>query len=535
MKNVFMGAVFAVLIQGNLQAQQAVKSSAVKTTPTGINSIEEAVESAVKNHPALSATRKSSEAARSGIAEAEGELYPSIDFRSAVGREENENSTTINAGDAHRSLTRFESSLLVRQSIYAGGRISNNISRRRHASNEAFFLYLDEKEKTVFNAIDAYLGYSRTASLIVLAKKNVQIHQNILKIVNERKKRGMSRDADVIQVKGRLALAQAQYQRELANKYSSAEQFIEAVGNKPGKALKEAAGVHSKLPKSLPAAKMSALSQHPLLTARQSTVDQAHFAVKESDAAFRPQLALELRAQENDNVGGTLGNDDQYSAMLVLNWNLFRGGADKAIKVSRLFQEENAKDLLFDEKGKVIRNVAVSWHDYKGILVELNYFMQHEKASFQTLKAYQEQYKLNKRTLFDLLNAQNELFLASSRVIETKFAKVRGIYSIFGNMGNISSLFMKAEKSPEQVKLAEVAAKVAAKAKAEKAAAKAKADKAAAKAKAKADKAAAKAKKAAVKAKGEKVVAQGKAGKANAKAKVKKGAYVLDIKDVPSK
>ena len=59
----------------------------------------------------------------------------------------------------------------------------------------------------------------------------------------------------------------------------------------------------------------------------------------------------------------------------------------------------------------------------------------------ETLTAYEEQYKLNQRTLFDLLNAQNELFLASSRVIETKYAKIRGVYSIFGNIGNVSQQF----------------------------------------------------------------------------------------------
>ena len=63
------------------------------------------------------------------------------------------------------------------------------------------------------------------------------------------------------------------------------------------------------------------------------------------------------------------------------------------------------------------------------------------------MDAYKEQYKLNQRTLFDLLNAQNELFLASSRVIETKYSKLRGLYSIFANMGNISSLFEEPVKA----------------------------------------------------------------------------------------
>ena len=29
------------------------------------------------------------------------------------------------------------------------------------------------------------------------------------------------------------------------------------------------------------------------------------------------------------------------------------------------------KDLLIDEKRKIVKNTAIAWHDYKGILVEI--------------------------------------------------------------------------------------------------------------------------------------------------------------------
>jgi outer membrane protein, adhesin transport system len=426
-------------------ADAKVETSAVVTEPvlTEVSSLEDAVKSAILNHPALSAANKSSQAAKSLIDEAEGELYPSIDIRTASGRDENENSTVINDGDHHRSQTPFESSLLIRQNLYTGGRISNNIEKRRSTSSEAFYSFLDEKERTVFNAIDAYLEFCRNRTLIGLAEKNVKVHESILAIVAERKKQGMARDADVIQVKGRLALANAQYQRELANKASNAEQFEEAIGLKPALKVNEPLEINSKLPKNLVDAKIAALSTHPILTARRYNVEAAKSAAKEVDGSFHPQVALELRGAENDNIGGTRGNDDAYSAMIVVNWNVFRGGADKATKISRLFEAGQAEDLLTDERRKISKNVAISWHDYKGILVELNYFLQHEKAMKETLTAYEEQYKLNQRTLFDLLNAQHELFLASSRVIETKYAKIRGVYSIFGNMGNISGQFVE--------------------------------------------------------------------------------------------
>ena len=412
-----------------------------------IGSLEEAVRSALKNHPALSAARKASDASKLGVSEARGELFPSIDIRTAAGREQTENSSVINDGDQHRSLTRFESSLLLRQNLYTGGRISGNIEKRQNLASENFYLFLDEKERTALNAIDSYIEYCRNKALISLAKDNVTVHEDILKSVDERFKRGMSREADVIQVKGRLALAKAQYQRELANRLAAIEQFRESIGSEPSNDVKEPEGLKADLPKDLAAAKNSALTEHPSLKARKHNVKAAYAAVKESEGAFYPQVALELRAAENDNIGGTYGNDDAYSAMVVVSWNIFRGGADKSIKSARLLEAGQGEDLLIDEQRKIARNIGVAWHDYKGILVELNYFLQHEKASKETMAAYREQYKLNQRTLFDVLNAQNELFLASSRVIETKYSKLRGLFSIFGNMGQVSTLFDISEKS----------------------------------------------------------------------------------------
>ena len=448
MKSLVFTAISVALLQAGAVAAKGpstvkpVPQSAAATQSNGkINSLRQAVKSAIANHPALSAARNAQQAAASGIDEAQAELYPTIDLRAAAGRAQSENSTTVNDGDQHRTMNPFESSLLIRQSLYSGGRISNNIAKRKNSASEAFYSFLNEKEKTVFDAIDVYLEYRRSTFLVQLAKNNVKVHQDILATVSERKKSGMARAADVVQVKGRLALATAQYRRELANQASNSEQFIEVIGFKPTAKLSAADDMSKLLPKDLRVAKNEALLQHPLVKARKSNLEAAQSAVKEADGAFRPQVALELRAQENDNVSGSYSNDDSYSAMLVLNWNLFRGGGDKAIKRSRIFEAAQAESLLLDEKRKIVRNTALAWNDYSAILVELNYFLQHEKAMKETLGAYKEQYKLNQRTLFDLLNAQNELFLASSRVIETESAKARGVYAIFGNMGNVSSKF----------------------------------------------------------------------------------------------
>ncbi|NQZ59536.1 MAG: TolC family protein, partial [Lentisphaeraceae bacterium] len=136
-----------------LQAGAIAAKTPANTTPAAaitmsvqakdkINSLQRAVKSAIANHPALSAARQAQQAAASGVGEAQAELYPTIDLRAAAGRAQSENSTTVNSGDQHRTMNPFESSLLVRQSLYSGGRISNNIAKRKNSASEAFYSFL---------------------------------------------------------------------------------------------------------------------------------------------------------------------------------------------------------------------------------------------------------------------------------------------------------------------------------------------------------------------------------------------------------
>ena len=133
---------------------------------------------------------------------------------------------------------------------------------------------------------------------------------------------------------------------ELANKAANLEQFEEAVGMKPEADLAQPTEKYKDLPENLADAKAVALAEHPLLKARKANVDAAKSAAKEVDGAFHPQVALELRGAENDNIGGTRGNDDAYSAMVVVNWNVFRGGADDAAKSARLFEAAQAERFI---------------------------------------------------------------------------------------------------------------------------------------------------------------------------------------------
>ena len=416
------------------------------TTFAAQMTLKDAVSKAIKSHPSVRSAANAVESANHTLDASKAAYLPTADLRVASGQEESENASVTGNGDTHRRLTRFESSLTIRQNLYSGGRISSRVKQSKAFLNEQSFNLLSQKELVALNAIEAYLEVLKSADLVNISQENVKSHNDSLSTTSKRQEEGIARKSDVIQVKGRLALAEAQLQRELANKEATLERFYEAVGEK-AKDLVTPKSIASKIPKDLRIAKNQALLNHPELKALNAAVDRAEAAISEAQASYQPEVNLELTGNENNNLSGVRGNNDSYQAMVVGNWNLFRGGADKATVASRVSDKGGAEETTLDRQGVIKRDLAVAWYARQAVLVELNYFKQHKATVENTLEAYKEQYKIGKRTLFDLLNAREELFQANARVIEASYSSQLSVYDIFARMGKVSNTVL----TPPQV------------------------------------------------------------------------------------
>ena len=436
-----------------------IKRSAVALGLIGLTStfaapkmtLDQVIDKALKFHPRVKSAESTLESAVQGVKSAKAEFLPSVDARFAIGPEEAENSSTKNDNNEHRSLTRVESSLQVRQLLYSGGRTTGRINQAKSFFTEQKYNLASQEDTIAINAVDAYIAVLRNAELIKVAHQNVKAHREILKTTADRREQGIAREADVIQVKGRLALAEAQLQREITNRDSVVAQYLEAVGEKPGE-LSQIDDQSAGLPKDLTQATTFTALNHPELNLLYNSVKRAGHAITEAKAAYQPEVALELTASENENLSGVEGTNDSYQAMLVTNWNLFRGGADQAEIRSRMAQRATAQEDLIERKNILVRDLTVAWNSRKATLVELNYFKQHRDTVKNTLDAYEEQYKLGQRTLFDLLNVREELFQASARVVETEYAATLSVYDIIARMGQLKSFVEEKGKLTYEVK-----------------------------------------------------------------------------------
>src|SRR5690606_25601151 len=74
-----------------------------------------------------------------------------------------------------------------------------------------------------------------------------------------------------------------------------------------------------------------------------------------------PQLDLQLNGRQGDNLGGVEGRDTSASALVVMNWNLYRGGADTARKREFVHRHQQSKEESARAARQVENDVRATW------------------------------------------------------------------------------------------------------------------------------------------------------------------------------
>ncbi|MAF98723.1 MAG: hypothetical protein CMH26_08820, partial [Micavibrio sp.] len=62
-------------------------------------------------------------------------------------------------------------------------------------------------------------------------------------------------------------------------------------------------------------------------------------------------------------------------------------------------------------------------------------FAAQADANTEVVKAYKDQFNLDRRTLLDVLDAQNELFVSRSNTINSEFLEVFAVYRLLALKG----------------------------------------------------------------------------------------------------
>ncbi len=403
-------------------------------------SIVDTVRAALQTNPEVEQVRADRRAVEEELRQARSLWFPSLDATASAGPERAHNSNTRDrtSGNDSTTLFRTDAELRLSQLLFDGFETQGEIERQRARLDSAARRVEEAAEFTAVDAVQAHLDVLRLARIVELNETNLHEHEKILAKVRRLERQGRGNLADVRQTEARVGDARASLEtarRQLAD----ARALYERVVGMPPEDL-----VLSELPQGLlPAGPEEAASRasvhNPTVLIAATDVDVAQAELTKARAGYYPKLTAELSARFRDRVAGLSEADDEEAALLVLRYNLFRGGGDLAREREAFHRLNEARANLAKARRQAEEEARRSFNALNEARARTEALRFTVEAQRRTRDAYAAQFDIGQRSLLDLLDAENQLFLFRVQLTTAEFAERFAAYRVLAVTGSLLS------------------------------------------------------------------------------------------------
>jgi len=404
------------------------------------NALYENIQEILKTNPAIQERLKNFRATQQDLNIANSEYYPTLDLRlvASYNRAGDDDQNILHNDVDKSQYESYESTLTFTQNIFNGFSTMNQVDYQKSKSLVAAYKYIEKSNEIAFLMSEAYIKVLRTQALLETARQNVQINESIYSKVKELSDSGLTTDSEVKKIHSSLSLAKSKLTVANNSALEAQYNYRRILGRMPNLTKMQKPDFHIVMPSTIDDAAIFAIKHNPSLLVGQYNIKSAEALYRQNYKGYYPKLDFEVSQTYNDSFPSDNGfstTDDRFKARLILTYNLFRGGSDKA-KIQKNISKINQEiDLKKDIKRKVVEDLDVAWTFYEMTINQLKDLKEYSSYAEETMVLYKEEYNLGRRTLLDLLTAQNDVINSREQIIKTEYDKLFAKYRILDAMG----------------------------------------------------------------------------------------------------
>lgn len=396
-------------------------------------SLNTAIKIALEANPEIGEAIANREAIEFELRQARGLYLPKIDGEARYGAQHLESPGTRASGTSDDTLDRREGRLVLSQRLFDGfnrrGERHHQASRVDGASHRVY----ERSEFIALNVVREYLEAGRLLRIVQYSTDNVAYHRKILGNLKEGQESGSISIADRQQAEERVYAAETREIEAIEDLNGAKIRFFKLVG-KPLDNFQAPRSVTSVQPRSLPNALGVARTNNPLIKIARADIDAARALITQARSEYLPKLDVELQGRLGNDLDGVRGDESELRAELVLRWNIFKGGIDRANTQEQIRRSDEERFGLRRAHREVEEQVRLAWD--RRVQQRKRYAsLRDQLASTERLiESYAEQFKVGDRSLLDLLDTQNTRYNTQISVETARsaleFAEFRVLASI---------------------------------------------------------------------------------------------------------
>lgn len=382
----------------------------------GMN-LNDTLHDVLATHPDILEKQKSYNTAIFNTKAAGAGNFPIVVFEGEVGYQTKKDSSTSYKNKESRY---WDARITARQNIYDGGKVSLDEDVRNAYAWSALYGYLRVANTKIYETIRAYINVLKLYKLKNLSMENVQIHQNILESAKLRLKNGGQGRSELERVLGRLSIARtkmllrkSEYEKSLYVLHKLLGRFVAYED------MVKPAFDDSLLPISLKEALLTQITYHPAYKEGDYAVSHKEFEHKRQKSERMGRLYLEASAGASDESR----KEDENDAYVALKYEhtLYAGGKrGEKIQgaISAMHQEQQKQ---YSVRRSLMHDLELTWSSYRLLYSQIGELKKSLYFTKKALKTYQEEFRIGRRMLITILDAQNEYQNAQDQLISMQY------------------------------------------------------------------------------------------------------------------
>lgn len=406
--------------------------------PAMADDLREALLQAYQTNPTLDAARANQRATDETVPIARAAGLPSLSgvasYTEFLKKSANNFTSPVRNFDANVNLS---------IPIYSGGAVRNSLLAAE-TRVEAGQADLRGSESALFSqVVAAYMDVILAEAVVGLNRSNVDVLSVNVQATSDRFTIGDLTRTDVAQSQSRLAIAKSDLRTAQSNLIGSRERYIQVIGKAP---------VELAPPPPLPGlppapdvAVQIALDNNPDLIAARVRTKASAYDVHTAGAARLPKVSIFSGADYTDYLG-TLGGSSvsagtfsqrQTTAQAGIRASipLFQGGLPAAQRRQAQAREGVALEQEIAAERAVIAQVRTAFASWQAANEIIGSSQTAVDAASLSLEGVRAENSVGNRTILDILNAEQELLQARTRLVTARRNAYVAGFSLLAAMG----------------------------------------------------------------------------------------------------
>lgn len=394
------------------------------------------LQEALDSNPELGAIRYNRQAIDHELRAARGLGLPTVDVQSKFGRNRNNLETSAGIKTANDWHSQRDVSVVLSQRVFDGFERTHEVARQKNRVDSARWRVADTANSIALRATQAYFEVQRSDAVLAAAQRNLSSLQGLRARVMRRVDAGHGDSAEGTEAGSRVAKARAVV-AEARGRLADAKALFQSVVGRAPRRLASAGPPRNSLPRSVVTAVEGARIAAPSIIATQHDATAARAAIGLAYSRFYPKLNLELGSYHGKGFDGDGDRDLDARAMLVVRWNLFNGGINRARVREAAARASEASEISANTTRVIERETRVSWNAMVAARERLPDLQRQLDLARATRATYSEQFDTGSRRLLDLLDAQDEVFVAEASMLTERFVGSYNAFRVLAAMGKL--------------------------------------------------------------------------------------------------